>query len=98
MTGLANKAKKVTQDLQEMGDGHLDAAQGEASGQMGEKTAEYCEEGREKVHGVACAGEQFLRQRPLTSVLLARGRRRLAARPLFGYPLNGPAVRQGYRP
>ena len=55
-----------------MGETVRDAAQ-EKLGQAGEKAAEYCEQGRDKVHGVACACEQFLRERPLTSVLMAAG-------------------------
>jgi ElaB/YqjD/DUF883 family membrane-anchored ribosome-binding protein len=47
-----------------------DAAQ-EKLGQVGEKASEYCEQRQEKVHGTACACEQFIRQRPLRSVLLA---------------------------
>ena len=69
---LGKQAKEVTEDLQKMGGTVRDAAQ-EKLGQVGEKASEYCEQGREKVHGVACACEQFLRQRPLTSVLLAAG-------------------------
>ena len=66
------QAKEVKKDLQEMGGTVRDAAQ-EKLGQVGEKASEYCEQGRDKVHLVACACEQFLRQRPLTSVLLAAG-------------------------
>ena len=40
---------------------------------VAEKASEYCEQGRDKVHGVACACEQFLRERPLRSVLIAAG-------------------------
>ena len=49
-----------------------DAAQ-EKLGQFGEAASEYCELGRDKVHGVACACEQFIRERPLRSVLMAAG-------------------------
>jgi ElaB/YqjD/DUF883 family membrane-anchored ribosome-binding protein len=69
---LGKQAKEVTEDLGEMGETVRDAAQ-EKLGQVGERASEYCEQGRDKVHGVACACEQFLRQRPLTSVLLAAG-------------------------
>ncbi len=41
--------------------------------QIGEKASEYLEEGRDKVHGMACACEQFVRQRPLRSVMAAAG-------------------------
>jgi ElaB/YqjD/DUF883 family membrane-anchored ribosome-binding protein len=69
---LGNQAKEVTEDVQEMGATIRDAAQ-EKLAQVGEIAAEYCEQGQERVHGVVCACEQYLRQRPLTSVLLAAG-------------------------
>ena len=69
---LGKQAKKVTDDLQAMGETVRDAAQ-ETLGQVGEKASEYCEQRQEKVHGTACACEQFVRQRPLTSLLLAAG-------------------------
>ena len=69
---LGKQAKDVTEDLQKMGGTVRDAAK-EKLGQVGERASEYCEQGRDTVHGVACACEQFLRQRPLTSVLLAAG-------------------------
>ena len=69
---LGKQAKEVTEDVQNMGGTLRDAAQ-EKLGHMGEKAAEYCEQGQDRVHGIACACEQFLRQRPLTSVLLAAG-------------------------
>ena len=67
---LSAQAKEVTEDLQEMGGTVGDAAQ-EKLAQVSEKAGRCCEQGREKVHGAACACEQFLRQRPLTSVLMA---------------------------
>ena len=69
---LGKQAEEVAEDLQEMGGTVRDAAQ-EKLGQVGEKAAEYCEQGRDKVHGVACACEQYLRERPLRSVLMAAG-------------------------
>ena len=66
------QAKEVTEDLQKMGGIIRDAAQ-EKLGQVGDKAAEYYGQGQEKVHGAACACEQFVRQRPLTSVLIAAG-------------------------
>jgi ElaB/YqjD/DUF883 family membrane-anchored ribosome-binding protein len=69
---LGTQAKEVIGDVEKMGGTVRDAAQ-EKLGQVGEKTAEYYEQGRDKVHGVACAGEQFLRQKPLTCVLIAAG-------------------------
>ena len=69
---LGEQAKEVAEDIEKMGGTVRDAAQ-EKLGQAGEKAAECCEQGREKVHGVACHCEQFLRQKPLTCVLLAAG-------------------------
>jgi len=69
---LEKQAKEVTEDLQKMGGTIREAAQ-EKLGQVGERASEYCEQGRDKVHGIACACEQFIRQKPLTSVLLAAG-------------------------
>jgi ElaB/YqjD/DUF883 family membrane-anchored ribosome-binding protein len=69
---LGNQAKKAIQDVQEMGGVVREAAQ-EKLDQVGEKASEYYEQGRDEVHGVACACEQFVRQRPLRSVLVAVG-------------------------
>jgi ElaB/YqjD/DUF883 family membrane-anchored ribosome-binding protein len=69
---LYKQAKEVTEDVEKMGATVTDAAQ-EKLGQVGEKAAEYCEQGRDKVHGIACQCEQFLRHKPLTCVLLAVG-------------------------
>jgi ElaB/YqjD/DUF883 family membrane-anchored ribosome-binding protein len=69
---LGKQAKEVTEDLQKMGGTVRDAAQ-EKLGKMGEKASEFCAQGRDKVHGVTCACEQFLRERPVMSVLVAAG-------------------------
>ena len=69
---LGKQAKEVAEDIEEMGETVRDAAQ-EKLRQVGEKAAEYSEQGRDKAHDIACPCEQFLRQKPLTSVLLAVG-------------------------
>jgi ElaB/YqjD/DUF883 family membrane-anchored ribosome-binding protein len=69
---LGNQAQEVKKDLQEMGETVRDAAQAKLN-QVGEKASEYYEQGRDSVHGVACACEQFVRQRPLRAVLIAVG-------------------------
>jgi len=69
---LGKHAREVKDDLQQMGETVRDAAE-ERLAQVGEKASEYLEEGREKVHGLACACEQFVRQRPLRSVMVAAG-------------------------
>ena len=69
---LGKQAKHVKKDLREVRGTVRDAAQ-ETVGEFGEAAAEYFEQGRDKVHGVACACEQFVRERPLSSVLMAAG-------------------------
>ena len=69
---LGKQASEVNQGLQEMGETVRDSAQ-EKLGHIGERASAYCEQGREKAHGVACACEQYLRERPLQSVLMAAG-------------------------
>jgi ElaB/YqjD/DUF883 family membrane-anchored ribosome-binding protein len=69
---LGNQAKEVTDDLRTMGGTVRDAAR-EKLGHVGKRASECCEHARDKFHGAACACEQFVRQRPLTSVLLAAG-------------------------
>ena len=69
---LGKQAKEVTEDLQKMGQTVRDAAQ-EKLGQVGEQAAQYYEQGRDKVHDVTCVCTEFLRERPLMSVLIAAG-------------------------
>ena len=69
---LGKQAVEVTKDLQEMGGIVRDAAQ-EKLGQVRENAAEYYEQGRDKVHNVVCAFEQFVRQQPFKSLLIAAG-------------------------
>lgn len=69
---LGQQAAEVKEELQEMGEVVKDLAQ-EKLAQVSEKASEYYDQGREEVHGVACACEQYIRQRPLRSVLIAVG-------------------------
>jgi ElaB/YqjD/DUF883 family membrane-anchored ribosome-binding protein len=69
---MGTEVKKVAEDVQAMGATVRDAAQ-EKLGQAGDKAAEYVEQARDKIHGGTCACSQFLRERPLTAVLLAAG-------------------------
>ena len=69
---IGQQAKEVTENLQEMGRTVRDAAQAKLE-QAGDKAAEYCQQGQDKLHGVACACEQFVRERPLRAVLMAAG-------------------------
>jgi ElaB/YqjD/DUF883 family membrane-anchored ribosome-binding protein len=69
---LGKQASEVTEDLRRMGSTVRDAAQAKL-GEAGEKAAEYGEQVQDKVHGIACACEQFVRERPLRSLLMAAG-------------------------
>ena len=69
---IGKHAKEVKKDLHAIGGTAKHAAQ-EKVEQVGEKAAEIYERGQDRVHGVACSCEQFLRERPLRSVLMAAG-------------------------
>ena len=69
---LGKQATKVKKDLEQIGGTAKDIAEDQLE-QVGEIVSESYEQGRDKVHGVACACEQFIRERPLRSVLMAAG-------------------------
>jgi len=69
---LSKQAKAVTQDLHEMGDIAKDAAQ-EKLEQLRANASEYVEQGRDKVQKVERSIEQYIRERPLKSLLIAAG-------------------------
>lgn len=69
---LGKQATRVKKDLEQMGGTAKDIAEDQFE-HVGEMASEYYEQGRDKVHGVACACEQFVRERPLRSVLMAAG-------------------------
>ena len=69
---LGKQAGEVKEDLQEMGGILRDAAQ-EKFGHMRENASEYYDQGRDKVRDVVYTIEQFLRQQPFKSVLIAAG-------------------------
>ena len=69
---LGKQANEVTEDLRKMGRTVSDAAQAKFE-QVSEKAAEYGAQAQDKVHGIACQCEQFVRERPLQSVLMAAG-------------------------
>jgi ElaB/YqjD/DUF883 family membrane-anchored ribosome-binding protein len=69
---LGAQAKEVSKGLKEMGDTVRDAAQ-EKLGQVSEDATEIHELGRDNVHGVLCHFEQYVRERPVKSVLIAAG-------------------------
>ena len=69
---LGKQAAEVTKDLQEMGGIVRDAAE-EKLAQVRENASEYYDQGRDKVHDVVCTFEQFVRQQPFKSLLIAAG-------------------------
>jgi len=69
---LGRKARTVTQDIQELGGMARDMAQ-EKVDQLRASASEYCEEGRDTVQQVERSFEQFIRQQPLKSILIAAG-------------------------
>jgi ElaB/YqjD/DUF883 family membrane-anchored ribosome-binding protein len=69
---LGAQAQEASKDLKEMGDIVSDAAQ-EKLEQVRENANECYQHGRDKVHGVESAFEQYIRERPLKSVLIAAG-------------------------
>ena len=69
---VGKQAKEAKESLRELGEAESDAGQQKLR-QVVEATSECCEQGRAQVHGFACACEQFIRNRPLRSVLMAAG-------------------------
>lgn len=69
---LGRKARTVTQDIQELGGMARDMAQ-EKVEQLRAGASEYCKEGRDKARQVERSFEQFIRQQPLKSILIAAG-------------------------
>jgi ElaB/YqjD/DUF883 family membrane-anchored ribosome-binding protein len=69
---LGQQAMEVSKDLQEMGGMVRDAAH-EKLGQLRSSVSEHYEQGRDKVYSVERTVEQYLRQRPFQSVLIAAG-------------------------
>jgi len=69
---LAKQARELSNDVQDFGAIAKDAAQ-EKLGQLREDASEYYERGRDKVRNVVHTVEQYVRERPLMSVLIAAG-------------------------
>jgi ElaB/YqjD/DUF883 family membrane-anchored ribosome-binding protein len=69
---LGAQAKVVSNDLKELGGIVRDTAH-ETLGQVRENSSEYYRQGRDKVHGVASTFEQYVRERPVKSLLVAAG-------------------------
>jgi ElaB/YqjD/DUF883 family membrane-anchored ribosome-binding protein len=69
---LYEQARGVSRDVQEMG-GLASAAAQEQLGQMGDSAAAYYGQGRDRVYQVERGVEQYIREQPLTSMLIAAG-------------------------
>jgi ElaB/YqjD/DUF883 family membrane-anchored ribosome-binding protein len=69
---LGTQASQVTHDLQEMGERAKDFTQ-EKLGQLGDKASEYYAQGRDKAQQIERGVEQFIREQPLKSILIAAG-------------------------
>ena len=79
---LEKQAKEVTEDLQKMGGTIREAAQ-EKLGQVGERASEYCEQGRDKVHGVRVR-LRAIRPAKTADVRIDRGRQSPGCSVAFG--------------
>ena len=69
---LGAQANELSDDLKDMGGIVRDAAQ-EKLREVRENATEYYQHGRDNVHGVLCNFEQYVRERPVKSVLIAAG-------------------------
>lgn len=69
---VARKVRSVRQDIEELGGMARDMAQ-EKVEQLRAGAAEYCEEGQDKIRQAERSFEQFVRQQPLKSILIAAG-------------------------
>jgi len=69
---LRDQAREVTKDFQEMGQIANEAVQ-ENLGQMRENASECYERGRDGVHKAERNFEQFIREQPFKSLLIAAG-------------------------
>jgi ElaB/YqjD/DUF883 family membrane-anchored ribosome-binding protein len=69
---FGRKARTVTQDIHELG-GMAQEMAHEKVEQLRENVSDYYEEGRNQVRQVERSFEQFIRQQPLKSILIAAG-------------------------
>jgi ElaB/YqjD/DUF883 family membrane-anchored ribosome-binding protein len=66
------KAKTVSNELKEMATGITGAAE-EKLDQIRDSATEFYEQGRDKIYGAESAIEQYVRERPVKSILIAAG-------------------------
>jgi len=69
---IGAQANELSEDLKEMGATVKGAAQ-EKLRDARQNATEYYEQGRENAHGVLCNVEQYVRDRPVKSILIAAG-------------------------
>ena len=69
---IGAQANELSEDLKEMGATVKDAAQ-EKLRDARQHATEYYEQGRDNAHGVLCNFEQYVRDRPVKSILIAAG-------------------------
>ncbi len=67
---FGNQAKETADDFVKTGRIVTDAVQ-EKLGQLGDQADVLLKQGQDNVHGFACACEQFVRTRPIRSVVIA---------------------------
>jgi len=67
---LRRKTRTVTQDIRELGGLARDMAQDKVA-QLRASASEYCEDGRAKAQQLERSFEQFVREQPLKSILIA---------------------------
>jgi ElaB/YqjD/DUF883 family membrane-anchored ribosome-binding protein len=69
---LCEQAREVTKELQQMGNTAGDAVR-ENLGQLQDEASEYYEQGRDQAYQAKHTFEQFIKDHPLKSILIAAG-------------------------
>jgi len=69
---LCEQAREVTQGLQEMGNTASDAVR-ENLGKLQDEVSEYYEQGRDQAYQAEHTFEQFIKDHPIKSILIAAG-------------------------
>ena len=69
---MRKQARKITQDVSRMGDIARDMAQ-EKLEQLRESATDYKDQGRDKIQEVERTIEDYIRERPIKTILIAAG-------------------------
>ena len=69
---IGAQANELSEDLKEMGATVKDALQGKLRDAR-QNATDYYEQGRDNAHGALCNVEQYVRDRPVRSVLIGAG-------------------------